>query len=48
MVVSQILLDDVQPRDAGRPGCLLQSARVEANRILLDCNWTKMYIVLQC
>ena len=35
MVLFQILLDGDEPRDAGRPSCLLQSAAGEANRILL-------------
>ena len=41
MVLFQILLDGVEPRDAPSkwawplPGCLLQSAGGEANRILL-------------
>jgi len=32
-MLSQIQLDGAEPRDAGRPSCLLQSARGEANRI---------------
>ena len=41
----QILLDGAEPRDAGRPGCLLQFAGGEANRILLASALLSMLII---
>ena len=45
MVLFQILLDGAEPRDAGRPSCLLQSAGGEANRILLASALSSMRII---
>ena len=45
MVLCQILLDGAEPHDAGRPGCLLQSAGGEANRILLASALLSMHII---
>jgi len=45
VVVSQILLDGAQPRDAGGPGCLLHSAGGGTNRILLVSALSFMRII---
>jgi len=45
VVLFQILLDSAEPRDAGRPSCLLQSAGGEANRILLASALSSMHII---
>ena len=45
MVLFQILLDGAEPRDTGRPSCLLQSAGGEANRILLASALSSMRII---
>jgi len=45
VMLSQIQLDGAEPRDAGRPSCLLQSARGEANRILLASALSSMRII---
>ena len=45
VVLFQILLDGPEPRDAGRPSCLLQSAGGEANRILLASALSFMRII---
>ena len=51
MVLFQILLDGAEPRDAPSkwawplPGCLLQSAGGEANRILLASALSSMRII---
>jgi len=45
VVLFQILSDGVEPRDAGRPSCLPQSARGEANRILLASVLSSMRII---
>ena len=45
VVLFQILLDGAEPRDAGRPSCLLQCAAGEANRILLASALSSMHII---
>ena len=45
VVLFQILLDGAEPRDVGQPGCLLQSARGEAKRILLASALLSMRII---
>jgi len=45
VLLFQILLDDAEPRDAGRPSCLLQSAGGKANRILLASALSSMRII---
>jgi len=45
VVLFQILLDGAEPRTRGRPGCLLQSAGGEANRVLLASALSSMRII---
>jgi len=45
VVLFQILLDGAEPRDAGRPSCLLQSAGGETNSILLASALSSMRII---
>ena len=46
VLLFQILLDGAEPRDAGMTQfCLLQSAREEANRILLTSALSSMHII---
>ena len=45
VLLFQILLDGAEPRDAGRPSCLLQSAGGEANKILLASALSSMHII---
>jgi len=45
VVLFQILLDGAEPRDAGRSGCLLQSAGGEANRIVLASALSSVRII---
>ena len=45
MLLFQILLDGAEPRDVGMPGCLLQSAGGEANRIVLASALSSVHII---